>query len=417
MSAFYDLASLVVVPSGYKAAKVYAQKPLTTDGQLAFTRASTATRVNASGLVASVASGVPRLDYLNSTCPKLLLEPQRTNSITYSEQLDNAFWTKDNGTVTANAIASPDGSTNADLFIENTSTGNHRVYGSSITGGTNQPLTFSVFAKYNGRQYVYLRTDVIVPKTAVFDIQNGTTGEVSSGSSSKIENYGNGWYRLTLTVNAVVGNTAVCEGLVGLLNGNSYANNSYTGNGTAGAYIWGFQVELDVAYATSYIPTTTAAVTRVADAATKTSATALIGQTEGTLFAEIDFNGTGFGTDNDFFIYVGNGSNTNSIYIDYFNNLFRFIVFTGGSLTAYFDTATTNGTHKIALAYKSGSYAAYKDGVQIGVDAAVANPPTCSIFSLGGGATSFGSVTNNTKQALLFKTRLTNAQLAELTAL
>jgi hypothetical protein len=61
---FYDLASLVVVPSGYKASKVYAQKPLTTDGQLTFSRASTATRVNASGLIET--SNVPRLDYLGS---------------------------------------------------------------------------------------------------------------------------------------------------------------------------------------------------------------------------------------------------------------------------------------------------------------------------------------------------------------
>jgi len=74
---FYDLASLVVVPSGYKASKVYAQKPLTTDGQLTFSRASTATRVNASGLIETVSSNVPRLDYTNSTCPKLLLEKQR----------------------------------------------------------------------------------------------------------------------------------------------------------------------------------------------------------------------------------------------------------------------------------------------------------------------------------------------------
>ena len=76
---FYDLASLVVVPSGYKASKVYAQKPLTTDGQLAFTRSTTATRVNSAGLIESVAINVPRLDYTNSTCPKLLLEPSRTN--------------------------------------------------------------------------------------------------------------------------------------------------------------------------------------------------------------------------------------------------------------------------------------------------------------------------------------------------
>ena len=61
MSQFYDQASLVMVPSGYKAGKVYSQKPLSTDGELTFSRASTATRINASGLIESVASDVPRL--------------------------------------------------------------------------------------------------------------------------------------------------------------------------------------------------------------------------------------------------------------------------------------------------------------------------------------------------------------------
>jgi hypothetical protein len=192
--------------------------------------------------------------------------------------------------------------------------------------------------------------------------------------------------------------------------------NSYTGVTGNGIYCFGAQQEIG-SYPTSYIPSLGSSVTRLADAASKTGISSLIGQSEGTLFVEIDFNGVGFGTDNDFFIYVGNGSNTNAIYIDYFNNLFRFVVFTGGSLTAYFDTATTNGTHKIALAYKSGSYAAYKNGVQIGVDAAVANPPTCSIFSLGGGATGFGPITKNTNQAALYPVRLSNAELASLTSL
>jgi hypothetical protein len=118
MSAFYDLASVVLVPSGYKSGKIYAQKPLTTDGQLTFTRASTATRVNASGLIESVASGVPRLDYTNSSCPKLLLEPQRTNLAFYSEEFNTSPWsTLGTITITANAINSPSGTLTADLIL------------------------------------------------------------------------------------------------------------------------------------------------------------------------------------------------------------------------------------------------------------------------------------------------------------
>lgn len=80
--SYYDDASLVLIPSGVKAAKVYSQKPTNGTGDLTFSRASTATRTNASGVIVSVASNVPRLDYSGgATCPRLLLEPQRTNLV------------------------------------------------------------------------------------------------------------------------------------------------------------------------------------------------------------------------------------------------------------------------------------------------------------------------------------------------
>jgi hypothetical protein len=341
-----------------------------------------------------VASNVPRLDYLGSSCPRLLLEPQRTNSAQYSEQADNAYWLKFQATITANQAISPDGTLNADRLT--TSGAESVIYRTGQTAGS---LSFFVKAQTlsAGARFI-ISVDGV--GNATWN-QDGTLFSVTGGTATNAVNFGNGWYRCNFNVTS---GSIINFGLTNAASGNT-------------AFIWGFQNEASATYATSYIPTLGASVTRVADAASKTGISSLIGQTEGTLFVEIDFNGTGFGTENDFFIYVGNGSNTSSIYIDYYNNLFRFVVFTGGSLTAYFDTATTNGTHKIALAYKSGSYAAYKNGVQIGVDAAAANPPTCSIFSLKGGASGFGSITNNTKQALLFKTRLTNAQLAELTTL
>ena len=77
----YDDASLIYYPSGYKAGKAYSLKPTDGIGDLTFTRASTATRVNSSGLIESVATGVPRIDYTGGGCGKLLLEPQRTNLV------------------------------------------------------------------------------------------------------------------------------------------------------------------------------------------------------------------------------------------------------------------------------------------------------------------------------------------------
>ena len=95
MSAFYDQASLVVVPSGYKSGKIYAQKPLTTDGQLTFTRASNATRVASNGLI----------------------EQGRESLFTYNTDFTNVAWTKQSTTIVANQVANPvNGAVDADLF-------------------------------------------------------------------------------------------------------------------------------------------------------------------------------------------------------------------------------------------------------------------------------------------------------------
>ena len=409
MSQFYDNASLVVVPSGYKAGTVYAQKPLTTDGQLGFTRTGdTATRVNSAGLIEPVLANVPRLDYLGSTCPRLILEGQRTNFSTYSEQLDNAAWTKANCTISANAVTSPDGYQNADNIVTTAANSDIGRLTATITANT-ATYTQSAFFKWvSGYEFVKYRIALVggTAQAAYLDFNARTGAFSASDTTYKIESYGNGWFRVSFQITNNGTNTSLITQI--------YPTNVTTATQTLSA--WGFQVE-EGAYATSYIPTVAASATRGADACSKTGISSLIGQTEGTLFVEVNFNGTGFGTDNDFLIYAGNGSNTNSMYIDYYNNLFRFVVFTGGSLTFYTDIATTNGTHKLGLAYKSGSYAAYVDGVQIAVDTNAANPPTTSIFSLGGNATGFTAITKNTKQALLFKTRLTNAELAELTTL
>jgi hypothetical protein len=91
--ALLNSASLVVTPNGYKAGTLYSVIPNTTLGDMTVVRATTATRVNSAGLIESVANNVPRLDYLNASCPSLLLEPQRTNLQVYSEDFSNPAWT------------------------------------------------------------------------------------------------------------------------------------------------------------------------------------------------------------------------------------------------------------------------------------------------------------------------------------
>ncbi len=272
---FYDLASLVVVPSGYKSGKIYAQKPLTTDGQLTFTRASTATRVNASGLIETVSSGVPRLDYQGSTCPKLLLEPQRSNLLTYSEQFDNAAWSKNATTVSANAATSPDGTTNADkLIVDNgaslSSISNYALQ--SITKAASAiQYTYSTFAKQGGLNRVNIiaqGASVANNASATFSLVNGTIATAAAaagaftGASASVSDYGNGWYRCTLVFTTNTDTDLIIRNI-------PTDSTLTTGNGTNGILIYGAQLEAG-AYATSYIPTTSAAVTRLAESITKT---------------------------------------------------------------------------------------------------------------------------------------------------
>jgi len=410
MSQFYDQASLVMIPSGYKNGKVYSQKPLSADGELTFTRASTATRVNASGLIESVASGVPRLDY-SGGCPSLLLEPQRTNLVTYSEQFDNAAWSKVNATITANDAVSPDGYTNADKLV---STGGASRIEIFPTFADNTIYTASIFAKQGNVDYIMVnvRDKNNVQHNTYFDLSDGTKGS-SNGSpiSTSIEAVGD-YYRVSITIDSSSGGTTP---RVQYLIANT-DNNVVTASGEY-IHIYGAQLEAG-SYATSYIPTLGSAVTRLADSAYKTGISSLIGQTEGTLFAQVGqfpqesngrILGISDGTLSNYIIIIKNSTNTDfAVYATY----------SGIAQATYLGTGSLNDNSKIAVGYANNDYVVYVNGTQVHTDTS-ASVPTCSNVYI-------GQRENNTatyiagggiKQALLFKTRLTNAQLAELTTL
>jgi hypothetical protein len=415
MSQFYDLASLVVIPSGYKASTIYAQKPLTTDGQLSFSRASTATRVNASGLIEAVASNVPRLDYLNSSCPRLNLEPQRTNLLTFSESFDNAAWTKSGAVITANAAVSPDGYQNADKLIPNSASQGILQQNHNITAG--QANTLSVFAKYDGLNDNFAlnsRDNASAANAAqiAFNLSTGTiaTAATASGSysaaSGTITSYGNGWYRLTLTHSSSISTTTRFR----------YFNETASGDGTNGYLVYGAQAEINASYATSYIPTLSASVTRVADTASKTGISSLIGQSEGTLFINPTLIHTT--TTNEYFIQVRQ-SNSSRIFIyreANTNKIACFALIGGSTIYTALTAGAVTGTFKAAFAYKSGSFAFYVNGTQVGTSTATFTTPSLTEFFIDQNA-GLENGFHAYNQALLFTTRLTNAQLAELTTL
>jgi hypothetical protein len=386
---FYDLASLVLVPSGYKASKVYAQKPLTTDGQLTFSRASTATRVNASGLIETVASNVPRLDYQGATCgPRLLLEPQRSNVCLWSEQIDNAAWEFGGVTKTANDAISPDGYQNADkIEITSLSTPNLRQT-IAVSAGTS--YTFSFYAKSD---------DLSELKLAVYDLSNAVFI-----AENQIRAINSTWSRVSLTFTTPAG----CTSIRAFIFRNSDSLGSF--------YAWGAMLEAS-SYVSSYIPSLGAAVTRLADACSKTGISSLIGQTEGTLFVEMkDLIWRGSA---ERLIGVSDGTTQNRIILvtGQTSNTLRVITTTGNVLQNSTTVASTFGDVKMAFAYSSAGGVVYVNGNQV-LSFGGISVPACSAFYLQTqeDGSSFPADGKNA-QALLFKTRLTNAQLAELTSL
>jgi hypothetical protein len=412
MSVFYDEASLVVVPSGYKSGKIYAQKPLTTDGQLTFTRASTATRVNASGLIEEVASGVPRLDYLGSTCPKLLLEPAATTLLTHSEELENAAWDKTSGgaAITANSLAAPDGTTTADTITGTGTSVAFVLVRQTLTVAAAGTYTFSGFFKYNNHPFVSLNLSAYDGGgEAYYNIQTGVVTSATTGVTAKIENYGNGWYRCSLT--AAIGASDL-TGRPSVYVAYSGTTSDFPTAGEAAdkaVYAWGFNMCLG-AYATSYVKTEAAAVTRLADAASKTGISSLIGQTEGTIFFEWSKDVLNFGSGFSYF-QVGTSPNYVGIYIQSTNCVCE--VLNAGIVQASISkTSVGIGTHKAAVAYANNDIVFYFDGVQVGTDTSATIPAVSSFF-----LNENSGIAEKINQALLFKTRLSNAKLAELTTL
>jgi hypothetical protein len=413
MSQFYDLASLVVIPSGYKASTIYAQKPLTTDGQLSFTRASTATRVNSSGLIEAVASNVPRLDYLGSTCPRLLLEGQRTNKCPNSANYGNSLI---NVTVTRNVVSAPTNSVEADRVLDDNANGEHLLAESFDSILNAQPYTVSCFFKADGTGgRAVIRFYVGSWTYAVYNLANGTITATDGVGTASIQNYGSGWYRCILTATAATDYTPMVTQL-GIANSSN--NFSYQGATSLGVYFWGYQAEQG-AYVSSIIPTAGASATRGADAASKTGISSLIGQTEGVAFIDFVWNGlTGIGsypriielaTDSSNIIQLFSISGTTSWNWEIING--GVVQFTGSSTMAL-------GRNKIAIGYKLNDMVVYKNGALIASDATCTVPATSALgvtgtFNGAGGAQLAASV----NQTLLFKTRLTNAQLAELTTL
>ena len=502
----YDDASLILYPSGYKASKAYSLKPTDGSGDLTFTRASTATRVNAEGLIEeasvlgselvvngdfssgstgwtlesgwsisgglathsgttsnlissaalvngktyvfeflinSIADGVcnlydtgsattyssynsvglktftfvknssssialrsnstsctidnvsvkevitlnvPRIDYTGGGCGKLLLEKQSTNLVTYSSEFN--FWTLSGDGVgqsqTSNYAISPDGTNNATRLQLNKTGGSFSRLSLSTTGtigGTS--IAYTIYLKANiGTSNVYIQA-------------GGNIGSAINVTSE--------WTRYEIIGNAP-GTTTTCS--------ISIADSVSGTSETADILIYGAQLE-NGSYSTSLINTTSTAVTRLADSASKTGISSLIGQTEGVFYAEFTIPES----QSPSFFSISDGTSGNRIIFGYY----------AGGLKYYANSSTgsfsTNGiidaspivgvVYKIAVAYKNNDFVVYKNGTNTNTLTTFTVPSSLTAMDNQGAVGQY--IYASVKEILLFPTRLTNDQLADLT--
>jgi hypothetical protein len=348
---------------------------------------------------------VPRLTYQNGGggCPSLLLEKQSTNLATYSEDITQ--WSG-SLSVTANDTISPDGTQNADKITSSSSTASKYRF---FSGNAN--CTISIFAKKVDTDWILISFGQPSTYYAIFRFSDGVCTKAVSGITTTSTNYGNGWWRFTMST------TSQSIGYIELYPNNNATNYGYS---SGSCYIWGAQYEDLTSYPTSYIPTTSASATRVADVAQKTGISSLIGQTEGTLFVDFTINAlANFGTP----LSVNDGSTANYIWLTIFaNGNLRAELFnsSGVQATITYSGAVVGGRYKMAFAYKTNDFAMYVNGSQVGIATSGTTFSGTTLSRIDNDITSpalYSLASQSINQSALFKTRLTNAELASLTTI
>jgi hypothetical protein len=376
-----DDANLLLIPTGYKAEKLYSIFPTSGVGDFDFARTTSATRVAKNGFITTVGTNVPRLNYdiLDGEvvgCPHLLLEPERTNLEAKSNEF-STWGTVSNTTRTANYIISPDGTLNA-TRLQFTANG--------YVANTSQSLatyTVSCYAKRNdnGTQNVGFFT-------------NGS-GVVNSAWDITSE-----WKRFSYTFPAL--------------------NASFMGiAGVSGADIsvYGFQIEGLVSYATSYIPTNgeVGGVTRAAETCNGAGNAATFNDSEGVLMFEI----SALVNDNNFkSISVSESNADNRITLSlYQGSLFAYIADGGvGQFNVSQSVGSVLEFHKTAIKYKANDCAFWIDGFEVAINTSPTTMPSGLkelAFDQGDGGDKFYG---KTKQIQYHSTVLSDSNLEKLTS-
>jgi len=368
-----------------------------------FTRDSIATRVNKEGLIEVVGNNIPRIDYKDSADGVLLLEPSRSNLLTYSNDFAGSSYTKNSFACLPNHAISPEGLNNASLIYQ-TASGDKDFYVST----PNRIDVFSVYAKASGKDFFAI-FDKSGTNIVYYNLSNGTLATVPSGTTATITPVGNDWYRLTYYRNQ--------SGTYQFFKPVDAADSAIgTASGTDGALIYGAQLE-NGTYATSYIPTSGSTVTRAAETANGSGNSEVFNDSEGVLFAEINliYNQSGR------YITLGDGTSSNRIILgtEGGDDRIIFYVIVGGNVQCQipYILPDINAIYKIAIKYKQNDFALWVNGLEVGTDTSgstlASNTLSKLVFNGGTGTSNFYG---KTKELGYYNTALTDAELEYMTS-
>ena len=388
-----------------------------------FTRASSGTYTDSAGVIQTAATDVPRFDHNPTTGESLglLVEEQRVNLITSSSDIAG-FFTEQNSTATADAAAAPDGTVTADLLVPNTSPSSHTSFNASISFSASTTYSYSIFVKPNGYSWLQLLfTGGFDNPTAWvnFDLTGaGSFGFTGGGEISKeIESYPGGWYRCTIT--ATSGAAAAGGPAYLVLDSNRNGRDAnYAGDNTSGIYLWGAQLEAG-AFATSYIPTTTAAVTRAADVASISGSnfSSWYRQDEGTMFADWS---TSSPIEQAAWT-LSNGTVEESLrvatLVPLLSNNTRLVAIDGNSLQAglIVGVYTPGSQRRTAFAYQQDNFAGVTDGEAIVTDTSGTLPTVDRLFIGTNWAGSGAFLGGHLRRLTYWPQRLANSTLQQIT--
>ena len=404
---------LALIPSGYNDSIVYSVLPSNGSGDFQFDRSGSGTRVNKDGLIETITEDYPRLDWLNSNCPILLLEGQKTNELYYSSDFNN--WSKTNITVASDSQTSPSGEYDADPITRNSALTSYISKQYSKSSSANLDMTLSVFVRQNVGDYFALRAQGTYPNRVDVLFQFSTkTFTTSEGGvdfqliSTNYDDYGNGWYRLSFKYETDSASTCTV-----LFSPRTIAGqvDSTDGASDSSVFLWGAQCEYNDL--SSFIPTTTGSGTREAETCTGSTDATIFNDSEGVLYAEVSTNFEGIGGVKAVSVQY-DANNYVAIYFRNDNNLSARVV-GSGNITQVDTTYAINTFYKIAVSYNSTNVKFYVNGTQVDIDTTNTLPTSLNKISFNRGSGYGTEMEGKCKDLRYYDTALTDAELTALT--